>query len=256
MYYNSDYLLFKNPRMSVTYRLRPYCAVHFFNGALMKNNSSGVGPESINLKNADEAALIEILEQVEQKHGFIPREISDEIARLLEVKLERLRRIQGKLDSTIRRDIQHHVDHWRNEEGNLIMILHAIQNQHGYVPREVAMELSRELGVKLARIYEVITFYHYFKLQPPGEHSVTVCNGTACYLKGANTLIDELRTQLGVSEGQTTPDRQVHFDTVRCIGCCGLAPAMVIDGKTCGHVKSSDIAGQLATIKAGKEHAA
>mgnify|MGYP000894108092 CR=1 FL=1 len=141
----------------------------------------------------------------------------------------------------MRRDVQQHVARWRNEEGNLIMILHAIQNQHGYVPREVAMELSRELGVKLARIYEVITFYHYFKLQPPGAHTLTVCNGTACYLKG--------------SEGQTTPDRQFHLDVVRCIGCCGMAPAMVVDGKTCGHVKPSEVAGHIAAIKAKKEAA-
>jgi NADH-quinone oxidoreductase subunit E len=118
------------------------------------------------------------------------------------------------------------------------------------------MELSRELGVKLARIYEVITFYHYFKLQPPGAHSITVCNGTACYLKGAGELLNELRTQLGIAEGQTTTDRQFHLDTVRCIGCCGMAPAVVVDGRTCGHVKPSEIAGHIATIKAPKEAAA
>jgi NADH-quinone oxidoreductase subunit E len=201
----------------------------------------------------DESALIELLEEVEHKHGFIPREVSEEITRLVEVKLERLRRIQGKLDSTIRRDVQRHVAEWRNEEGNLIMILHAVQNQYGYVPREVAMELSRELGVKLARIYEVITFYHYFKLQPPGAHNLTVCNGTACYLKGSGELLNELRSQLGIAEGQTTADRQFHLDTVRCIGCCGMAPAMVVDGKTCGHVKSSEIAGHIAAIKAKPE---
>ncbi|MFI5356041.1 MAG: NAD(P)H-dependent oxidoreductase subunit E [Opitutales bacterium] len=217
---------------------------------------SGSESEVANIRLADEAQLIDLLEKVEQKHGFIPHAISDEISRLLEVKLERLHRIQGKLDSTIRRDVQQHLGQWRHEEGNLIMILHAIQNQHGYVPREVAMELSRELGVKLARIYEVITFYHYFKLQPPGAHNVTVCNGTACYLKGANDLINELRTQLGISEGQTTPDRQIRFETVRCIGCCGMGPAMVIDGRTCGHVKTSDLPRHLAALKLPKEAAA
>ncbi len=224
----------------------------------MKTIPTGSGSETsaADLKHCDEAGLIEMLDKVEQKHGFIPRDISDEVARLLEVKLERLRRIQGKLDSTIRRDVQQHVSHWRNEEGNLIMILHAIQNQHGYIPREVAMELSRELGVKLARIYEVITFYHYFKLVPPGAHSLTVCNGTACYLKGSGDLINEVRAQLGIAEGQTTADRQIHFDTVRCIGCCGMAPAMVVDGKTCGHVKTSDIPGQVAVLKAKKEKVA
>ena len=224
----------------------------------MKMNASVPGTETTaaDFKTYDETALIDLLERAEQKHGFIPRDISDEVSRLLEVKLERLRRIQGKLDSAIRRDIQQHVSHWRNEEGNLIMILHAIQNQHGYVPREVAMELSRELGVKLARIYEVITFYHYFKLQPPGAHNITVCNGTACYLKGSGDLINELRTLLGISEGQTTTDRQIHFDTVRCIGCCGMAPAMVVDGKTCGHVKSADLTSHVAALKARKENAA
>jgi NADH-quinone oxidoreductase subunit E len=197
----------------------------------------------------DESSLIELLEEVEKKHGFIPREVSDELTRLIEVKLERLRRIQGKLDTTLRRDVQNHVARWREEEGNLIMILHAIQNQHGYVPREVAMELARELEVKLARIYEVITFYHYFKLQPPGLHSVVVCNGTACYLKGATDLINELRVRLGVNEGQTTPDRQYHLDVVRCIGCCGMAPAVVADGKTHGRVKTSEITGILDSLK-------
>src|ERR1019366_4365554 len=226
--------------------------------APMKMNASVPGTETTaaDFKTYDETALIDLLERAEQKHGFIPRDISDEVSRLLDVKLERLRRIQGKLDSTIRRDVQQHVSRWRNEEGNLIMILHAIQNQHGYVPREVAMELSRELGVKLARIYEVITFYHYFKLQPPGAHNITVCNGTACYLKGSGDLINELRTLLGISEGQTTTDRQIHFDTVRCIGCCGMAPAMVVDGKTCGHVKSADLTSHVAALKTRKENAA
>lgn len=202
-----------------------------------------------NVAECDEAALLGLLDEAEHKHGFIPREISEEVTRLIEVRLERLRRIQGKLDSTIRRDVQNHVARWRDEEGNLIMILHAIQNQHGYVPREVAMELSRELGVKLARIYEVITFYHYFKLQPPGAHNVVVCNGTACYLKGATEILGECRTRLGIAEGQTTKDRQFHLDTVRCIGCCGMSPAVVVDGKTHGRVKTSEIAGLIDAVR-------
>jgi NADH-quinone oxidoreductase subunit E len=193
----------------------------------------------------DEEALLARLDASEKQHGYVPRELSDEINRVLQVRLDRLRRIQGRLDTTIRRDVQTHVARWRDEEGNLIMILHAIQNQHGYVPREVAMELARELGVKLARIYEVITFYHYFKLQPPGAHHLTVCNGTACYLKGAPDLLNEARGRLGVAEGQTTADRSFHLDTVRCIGCCGMSPAVVVDGVTHGRVKTADIAGLI-----------
>jgi NADH-quinone oxidoreductase subunit E len=211
--------------------------------------SAGHNPKSPAIVHQDESALLSLLEETERLHGFVPRDLSEELTRLVEIKLERLRRIQGKLDTTLRRDVQKHVAQWRDEEGNLIMILHAIQNQHGYVPREVAMELSRELGVKLARIYEVITFYHYFKLQPPAQHDVTVCNGTACYLKGAGDLLGELRARLGIAEGQTTSDRKYHLGVVRCIGCCGMSPAMVVDGKTYGRVKTSDIGGILDTIK-------
>jgi NADH-quinone oxidoreductase subunit E len=201
------------------------------------------------LTGLDERALLELLTAAEKQHGYVPRQVSEEVSRVLELRLERLRSIQSKLDTGIRRDVQVHVARWRHEEGNLIMILHAIQNQHGYVPREVAMELARELGVKLARIYEVITFYHYFKLQPPAQHNVTVCNGTACYLKGAAELLNELRGRLGISEGQTTADRKYHLDVVRCIGCCGMSPAMVVDGKTHGRVKTSEIAGVIDAIK-------
>jgi len=129
------------------------------------------------------------------------------------------------------------------------MILHAIQNQHGYVPREVAMELSREVGVTLGRIYEVLTFYHYFKLVPPGKHNISVCLGTACYLKGAPALINEVKSQLKVEEGGTTEDHEFHLDVVRCIGCCGMAPAMTVDGRTCGKVKPEDISKIIAETK-------
>jgi NADH-quinone oxidoreductase subunit E len=155
-------------------------------------------------------------------------------------------------DATVRHGVREQVEAWRQEEGNLIMILHAIQNRHGYVPRELAMELSQELGVKLARIYEVLTFYHYFKLQPPGAHTITVCNGTACYLKGATELLNALKGELGISEGQSTPDGQIRLETVRCIGCCGMAPALVIDGETCGHARVADISGRLSALRARK----
>lgn len=203
---------------------------------------------------ADELSILALLEKLEQNHGFVPRDTSEKLSREIAEKIDRLRQIQGKLDNTIRRDVQKHVAEWRNEEGNLIMILHAIQNQHGYVPREVAMELSRELGVKLARIYEVITFYHYFKLQPPGAHNLTVCNGTACYLKGAGDLLNAARNRLGVTEGHTTTDRLYHLGVVRCIGCCGMAPALVLDGKTHGRVKPTDLAGLIEATAQTEAH--
>ncbi len=148
-------------------------------------------------------------------------------------------------------EVSSHVEKWKNHEGNLIMILHSIENEHGYVPREISMELSSELGIPLARIYEVITFYHYFKLVPPGKHNVSVCNGTACYLKGATQLLSELERKLRIKEGETTEDREFHLETVRCIGCCGMAPALVADEKTYGKVLSSELQGILDEVKEG-----
>jgi NADH-quinone oxidoreductase subunit E len=141
----------------------------------------------------------------------------------------------------IRYEIRGLVDKWKDKEGNLIMILHEIQNHHGYVPRELSLELSEMLGVPLARIYEVITFYNFFKLQPPGKHKIAVCLGTACYLKGASEILKEIKNILHVEEGQTTKDGLFHLDMVRCLGCCGLAPVMQIDSKIYGKVKKSEI---------------
>jgi NADH-quinone oxidoreductase subunit E len=141
----------------------------------------------------------------------------------------------------LREGVLRHVEKWKDREGNLIMILHAIQNENGYVPREVAMELARAMDTSLARIYEVITFYHYFRLVPPGKHNVAVCTGTACYLKGSAGLLEEVEQLLGIKEGETTEDREFHLETVRCIGCCGMAPTMVVDEKTHGRVRTSDV---------------
>jgi len=92
------------------------------------------------------------------------------------------------------------------------MILHEIQNRYGYVPRPVSLEVSQETGIPLARIYEVITFYNYFELSPPAKHSISVCMGTACYLKGAPEILEEIETLLHVQEGQCTEDGQFHVN--------------------------------------------
>jgi NADH-quinone oxidoreductase subunit E len=138
------------------------------------------------------------------------------------------------------------VQKWKDKEGNLIMILHEVQNHHGYVPRELSLELSKMLDVPLARIYEVITFYNFFKLNPPGKHRIALCMGTACYLRGAQIILDEIKNILGIKEGQTTKDGLFYLDVVRCLGCCGLAPVMMIDNKVYGKVKKNEVADILS----------
>lgn len=138
---------------------------------------------------------------------------------------------------------------WRDKKGSLIMVLHEIQNHYGYVPRDVSLELSRVLDIPLARIYEVITFYNYFKLEPPGKFTIAVCLGTACYLKGAADLVEEVKSLLSIKEGETTPDGLFHLDVVRCLGCCGLAPVMMINGQIYGKVKRNEVMGILSKYK-------
>ena len=138
------------------------------------------------------------------------------------------------------------VDEWRDRPGNLIMILHKMQGVYGYVPREAALALARYMNVPLARIYGVITFYHYFKLSKPGRNQMSVCMGTACYLKGAGDLIAEIEQLLGIGVNSVTEDGEFSLESVRCVGCCGLAPVLTVNGEVYGKVNKKELAGIVA----------
>jgi len=120
-------------------------------------------------------------------------------------------------------DLRAFIEKWKGEPGNLIMVLHRAQQEYGYLPRKVAIQLSRELEIPLARIYGVLTFYHYFKLTKPGRHNIQVCMGTACYLKDGEDIILELENLLGIGVNQVTEDGEFSVEAVRCVGCCGLS---------------------------------
>ncbi len=130
---------------------------------------------------------------------------------------------------------------WRKKRGSLIMALHEIQDVKGYVPWEDAYQIAEEMGIPLARIYEVLTFYNFFKLDAPGKAVISVCTGTACYLKGNDKVLEEFKKELNIGEGESTPDRMFHLQCVRCVGCCGLAPVCVVNGKTYGRVTPNDV---------------
>ncbi|HEX7496067.1 MAG TPA: NAD(P)H-dependent oxidoreductase subunit E [Candidatus Limnocylindrales bacterium] len=139
---------------------------------------------------------------------------------------------------------------WKNKRGTLIMALHGLQDRYGYVPREAAMSLGQEMDVPLARIYEVLTFYNYFRLEAPGKHVVSVCMGTACYLKGAPQLLDDASARLGIRPGETTPDGEYHLQVVRCVGCCGLAPVVTVNGKLLAKVTVETLEASMAPASA------
>ncbi len=130
---------------------------------------------------------------------------------------------------------------WKGKRGALIMALHELQNQKGYVPREAAMDISKVLEIPLAQIYEVLTFYNYFKLEAPGRAVISICTGTACHLKGAPEIVKEFSKELEVGVGESCPDGSFHLQCVRCVGCCGLAPVVVVNDKTYGKMKPSDV---------------
>ena len=149
-------------------------------------------------------------------------------------------------DTALSKGILEFVDSWRDKPGNLIMILHKVQEEHGYVPRSVALELTKLLRVPLAKIYGVITFYHFFKLEKPGRNQISICMGTACYLKGAQDLIQELEDLLGIGVNEVTDDGEFSIEAVRCVGCCGLAPVVVVNDEVHGKVATGALPEILA----------
>ncbi len=148
-------------------------------------------------------------------------------------------------------DLKAFIAEWKNKPGNLIMVLHRVQQTFGYIPREVAFEVADLLDVPLAKIYGVITFYNFFKLKKPGRNQIQVCLGTACYLKGGEDIIKELEGILGVGLNTVTPDGEFSVEAVRCLGCCGLAPVMVVNGEVHGKVQTKDLHGIIGKIRKG-----
>lgn len=130
------------------------------------------------------------------------------------------------------------------------MVLHRVQQHFGFIPREVAFEVADLLDTPLAKIYGVITFYNFFKLKKPGRHNIQVCMGTACYLKGGEDIIHELEEILGVGLNTVTADGEFSIEAVRCLGCCGLAPVLVVDGEVHGKVQTKDMQGLVQALKA------
>jgi bidirectional [NiFe] hydrogenase diaphorase subunit len=123
----------------------------------------------------------------------------------------------------------------------LIEILHKAQEAFGYLEEDVLMYIASELKLPLSRVYGVATFYHLFSLKPKGKHTCVVCLGTACYVKGAGALLEALDKDIHLHPGETTPDEQISLMTARCIGACGIAPAVVFDGTVSGKQEPADV---------------
>ena len=133
-------------------------------------------------------------------------------------------------------------------EGELINILREAQEIFGYLPSEVQLFIARKLGIPAAKVYGVATFYSYFTMEPRGKHLISICLGTACFVKGADKIVEEFRDQLKIKEGTTSEDGTYTIDSVRCVGACGLAPVVIVDGKVHGRVKPEDVSAIIKEI--------
>lgn len=142
------------------------------------------------------------------------------------------------------------IEEWKNKPGNLIMVLHRVQEEFGYVSRESADTVAEMLDIPLATIYGVLSFYHFFKTTKPGKYNIQVCLGTACYLKGGDGLIEELTNLIGIDVGEVTEDGNFSIEGVRCVGCCGLAPVMTVGGEVFGKVTKDQLPGIIAKFNA------
>ncbi|MBR0418537.1 MAG: NAD(P)H-dependent oxidoreductase subunit E [Erysipelotrichaceae bacterium] len=142
-------------------------------------------------------------------------------------------------------------DRYKDEETPLMMILSDIQKEYGYIPLEVQELVSEKTGISVAEIYGVVTFYSFFSLKPKGKYVVGCCLGTACYVKGAQQVIDKFSELLGIKPGETSEDGLFTLDALRCIGACGIAPAVQINGTVYPKMSVDQVAPLITKYKDG-----
>jgi len=130
----------------------------------------------------------------------------------------------------------------------LIEVLHQVQESFGYLDADSLKYVAATLRVPLSQAFGVATFYHYFTMKPPGKHTCVVCTGTACYIKGAGKLLDDFEKRYGIRPGDTTEDGNLSLLTARCLGACGLAPAVVFDGQVAGKVNPTQMMERLGRM--------
>ena len=137
-------------------------------------------------------------------------------------------------DEKIKKEVGEILNQFTHDKENLITILNEVQMKYGYIPKIAQMEIANYLNIALAEVYGVITFYSRFTLVPKGKYNVSICLGTACFVKGSREILERAKAKLGIEEGQTTADGKFSLDTTRCVGACGLAPVFTINDEVYG----------------------
>ncbi len=133
------------------------------------------------------------------------------------------------------------LDKYHRETGQLVSILQDIQAEYNWLPKEALIQVSEGLGIPLSRVFSVATFFRAFSLVPKGRHTITICMGTACHVRGSPRILDRVRQILGIEPGGTTSDLKFSLETVNCLGCCALGPIVVVDGEYHGRMTASGV---------------
>lgn len=140
-------------------------------------------------------------------------------------------------------------EEFHHDSSELINVLHKTQEHFGYLPAEIQEMIASELNMSVAKVYGVVTFYSFFTMVPRGQYPISICTGTACYVRGAEKVLDEFRKQLGIEIGQITQDGKFSLSCLRCVGACGLAPVVMIGEKTFGRVAPEKVSEILSEFK-------
>lgn len=144
------------------------------------------------------------------------------------------------------------INEFKDVKGSLITVLHRAQGIFGYLPEEVQAYIAEKMDIPLSEIYGVVTFYALFTMNKKGKYTFNVCLGTACFVQGSGKLLEKLESELGIGVGETTEDGLFSIEACRCVGACGLAPVVTLNGEVHGHLKPEDVTKMIAEVKAAE----
>ena len=153
------------------------------------------------------------------------------------------------LNPTIIEQINSIINENKSQKGALMIILHKVQELAGYIPYEAQKIIAEQLDIPLAQVYSTVTFYSRFTIEPVGKYKIGICLGTACYVKGSDKVLEKLESLLSIKAGQTTSDGLYSIDATRCVGACGLAPVMTVNGEVYGKISPDEVEAILANYK-------
>ncbi|MGL4799142.1 MAG: NAD(P)H-dependent oxidoreductase subunit E [Cellulosilyticaceae bacterium] len=147
---------------------------------------------------------------------------------------------KNELASEMYAELEKFIDELPEKKGALISVLHRAQSIFGYLPKEVQQFVGKKLDIPTAQVYGVVSFYSFFTMEPKGKYPISICLGTACYVRGADKVLDVFKRELGIEVGQTTEDGKFSLDALRCVGACGLAPVVLVGDKVYGRINTAD----------------